>query len=83
MVRAGGHSEEFTMDSTDTPTPDRRRWPLLGRLRLQFRDPELELAFRDDRFRHNATPLLAAGDGIAQRDAMVCTVNYPDTYELG
>jgi hypothetical protein len=41
------------------------------------------IIFRDDRFRHNATPLLAAADGTAQRDAMVCTVNYPDTYDLG
>src|SRR5262245_27925195 len=41
------------MDSTDTPTPEHRRWPLVERLRLRFRDPDLELAFRDDRFRHN------------------------------
>jgi class 3 adenylate cyclase len=41
------------MDTTDTPTPEPRRWPLVERLRLRFRDPDLELAFRDDRFRHN------------------------------
>jgi class 3 adenylate cyclase len=42
------------MDSTDTPTQAGRRWPLgLDRLRLRFRDPALESAFRDDRFRHN------------------------------
>jgi class 3 adenylate cyclase len=42
------------MDSTDTPTQDEKRWPLgLDRLRLRFRDPALESAFRDDRFRHN------------------------------
>lgn len=40
------------------------------------------IIFRDDRFRHNATPLLPAEDGTAQRDAMVCTVNYPDSYDL-
>ena len=42
------------MDSTDTPTHAGNRWPLgLDRLRLRFRDPALETAFRDDRFRHN------------------------------
>lgn len=42
------------MDNTDTPTATGRRWPLgLDRLRLRFRDPALESAFRDDRFRHN------------------------------
>ena len=42
------------MDRTDTPTQPGARWPLgLDRLRLRFRDPVLESAFRDDRFRHN------------------------------
>jgi class 3 adenylate cyclase len=41
------------MDSTDTPTQAGKSWPLgLDRLRLRFRDPALESAFRDDRFRH-------------------------------
>src|SRR6266508_2989154 len=47
-------SREFTMDSTDTPTQAGKRSPLsLDRLRLRFRDPALESAYRDDRFRHN------------------------------
>jgi class 3 adenylate cyclase len=42
------------MDDTDTPTHAGNRWPLgLDRLRLRFRDPALESAFREDRFRHN------------------------------
>jgi len=42
------------MDRTDAPTQPGRRWPFgLDRLRLRFRDPALEMAFRDDRFRHN------------------------------
>jgi len=42
------------MDSTDTPTQPGTRWPFgLDRLRLRFRDPALEAAFREDRFRHN------------------------------
>src|SRR5256886_2157239 len=42
------------MDSNETPTQAGNRWPFgLDRLRLRFRDPALESAFRDDRFRHN------------------------------
>ncbi len=42
------------MERIDTQEHVRRRSPFsLDRLRLRFRDPELELAFRDDRFRHN------------------------------
>jgi class 3 adenylate cyclase len=43
------------MDAIETPTPagERSRWPLrLHRLRLRFRDPSLEKAYRADRFRH-------------------------------
>jgi len=39
---------------TSTPAEERSPGPLsLERLRLRFRDPALESAFRDDRFRHN------------------------------
>jgi class 3 adenylate cyclase len=44
------------MDQIDTATPDRepsRRRLGLDRLRLRFRDPALESAFRADQFRHN------------------------------
>jgi class 3 adenylate cyclase len=42
------------MDRTDTPTQAGWRSRLrLERLRLRFRDPALEAAFREDRFRHN------------------------------
>jgi class 3 adenylate cyclase len=42
------------MDRADTPTQAGKRSPLsLDRLRLRFRDPALESAYRDDRFRHN------------------------------
>jgi class 3 adenylate cyclase len=42
------------MDGTDTTTQAGKRWLLsLDRLRLRFRDPALESAYRDDRFRHN------------------------------
>jgi hypothetical protein len=37
------------------------------------------IVFRDAAYLHNASPLTG---GHAQRDALVCTVNYPDTYPL-
>jgi len=42
------------MDRTETSTQAEKRWPLsLERLRLRFRHPALESAYREDRFRHN------------------------------
>lgn len=38
--------------------------------------------FRDDAFRHTATPLVPPTDGPAHRDVLVCTVNYHDTYDI-
>jgi class 3 adenylate cyclase len=50
----GEGSESFMVDKTETATrAGRPAWLSLGRLRLRFRDPALESAFRDDRFRHN------------------------------
>lgn len=39
------------------------------------------IIFRDADFLHNASELAAKG-GESRRDALVCTVNYPDTYPL-
>ena len=38
--------------------------------------------FRDAAFLHNASELWNPAGGHAQRDALVCTVNYRNTYEL-
>src|SRR5262249_41151233 len=40
------------------------------------------IIFRDSVFQHNATPLLGSDNQSPQRDAMVCTINYPGTYDL-
>jgi hypothetical protein len=40
------------------------------------------IIFRDSEFRHTATPLVPPPGGVAHRDALVCTVNYPQTYPL-
>jgi hypothetical protein len=38
------------------------------------------LIFDDERFQHETTPLKDSPDGTARRDALVCTVDYWDTY---
>lgn len=40
------------------------------------------IVFRDAAFLHNASPLVNPAGGAAQRDALVCTVDYSDTYPL-
>jgi hypothetical protein len=54
VIIVGGAFDEFTMGKIETSTQAERRSLLsLERLRLRFRDPALEAAYRDDRFRHN------------------------------
>jgi 2OG-Fe dioxygenase len=48
-------------------------------LRRQLNPGDI-IIFEDKRFKHGATPLINPADGQAQRDALVCTVDYPDTY---
>jgi hypothetical protein len=48
-------------------------------LRRQLNPGEI-LIFDDARFKHGPTPLQASSDGTAMRDALVCTVDYPETY---
>lgn len=38
------------------------------------------LVFEDKRFKHDASPLIKPPGGSAMRDALVCTVDYRDTY---
>ena len=40
------------------------------------------IIFRDEAFLHNASPLVNPDSGTARRDAVVCTVNSPETYRL-
>lgn len=48
-------------------------------LRQQLNPGDI-LIFEDRRFKHGATPLVNPPGGQAQRDAVVCTVDYPSTY---
>lgn len=38
------------------------------------------ILFEDKRYKHDASPLINPPDGKAMRDALVCTVDYRDTY---
>jgi len=40
------------------------------------------LLFSDERYLHDVTPLFAIGETPCQRDAIVCTVDYPGSYPL-
>jgi hypothetical protein len=48
-------------------------------LRRQL-NPGDVMIFDDERFKHGTTPLVSPPGGSAQRDALVCTVDYFDTY---
>ena len=48
-------------------------------LRQQLNPGDI-IIFEDKRFKHGATPLVNPADGQAQRDALVCTVDYASTY---
>jgi hypothetical protein len=48
-------------------------------LKHQLRPGEI-IIFDDECFMHGATPLEASPDGVAMRDVLVCTVDYPQTY---
>jgi hypothetical protein len=60
------------MDENGQPTAD----PVL---RQQLNPGDI-IIFEDKRFKHGATPLENPVDGQMHRDALVCTVDYPDTY---
>jgi hypothetical protein len=45
-------------------------------------EPGELIIFRDAAVLHNASPLINPPGETAQRDALVCTVNYRDTYDL-
>ena len=38
--------------------------------------------FKDERFLHEATPLISPPGGQAMRDALICTVDYPGSYRI-
>ena len=51
-----------------------------ARILLRQLNPGELMIFKDSEFMHGATPLTPPPGGQAQRDAIVCTVDYPTTY---
>jgi hypothetical protein len=54
--------------------------PTAGPVLTHQLNPGDILIFEDRAFKHGATSLLPELGGTAQRDVLVCTVDYPDTY---
>lgn len=75
LDRVGEGAETYLYEvdeATDQPMPE----PVLSR---QLNPGEI-IIFEDERFQHGATPLKAAPGGTAMRDALICTVDSPQTY---
>ncbi|WP_020640161.1 2OG-Fe dioxygenase family protein [Amycolatopsis balhimycina] len=69
--RTGAETALFRADDPDTPVHTQRLEP--GQL----------IVFEDARFAHTAGPLIAPPGRRAHREALVGTVDYPQTYGLG
>ena len=79
VKRVGGGAETYLYDA-DVPADSEAATKPVLRRRL---DPGEIIIFDDRRFKHEATPLEAPPSGTAERDALVCTVDYPETYLTG
>jgi hypothetical protein len=73
VVAKQGDGAETTLHAVDDPGR------VLYRVMLT---PGDMIIFRDAAFLHSASPLISTPGTAAQRDAIVCTVNYRDTYDL-
>ena len=79
LDRVGGGAETALYepgDVTDDGKPIVDAEPVL---RHQLNPGEI-IIFDDERFRHGATPLEARAGEATRRDALVCTVDYRETY---
>lgn len=78
LDRIGDGAETYLYDPADV-SDDGQVLAEKPRLFQQLNPGDL-IIFKDDRFKHGATPLVSPPDGAAMRDALVCTVDYWDTY---
>jgi hypothetical protein len=77
LDRVGDGAETYLYRPEDVAEDGR---PIAEPVLQQQLNPGDIIIFDDKRFRHGATPLVAPVGGQAQRDALVCTVDYPATY---
>jgi hypothetical protein len=77
LNRAGGGAETYLYRSDDVTEQNRPTAEPVFRHQL---NPGEIIIFEDELFKHGATPLEPPPGGTAVRDALICTVDYPDTY---
>jgi hypothetical protein len=77
LDRIGDGAESYLYDPADVTETGQPTAEPLHRHQL---NPGQILIFEDRFFKHGATPLESLPDGTAQRDVLVCTVDYPESY---
>jgi 2OG-Fe dioxygenase len=77
LDRQGEGAESYLYDPHDVTLEGKATGKPI--LRQQLNPGEI-LIFDDKRFMHGATRLEALPDGTSQRDVLICTVDYRDTY---
>lgn len=77
LDRMGDGAESYLYDPDDV---NNRGAPTAGPVFKHQLNPGEILIFRDDLFKHGATPLEAPPGGTAQRDVLICTVDNKETY---
>lgn len=78
--RIGEGAETYLYASADVADDGDVKAPPVLRHQL---NPGDIIIFEDEIFKHDATPLMNPVDGITKRDALICTVDYRDTYLAG
>ena len=76
LDRQGGGAESYLYKCDEQAGADKVGDQVL----LQQLNAGELMIFEDRRFKHGATPLTPPLSGRAQRDVLVCTVDYPTTY---
>ena len=77
LDRIGGGAESYLYDPDDVTDAGQ---PTAAPLHRHQLNPGQILIFEDRFFKHGATPLEPLPDGTAQRDVLVCTVDYRGSY---
>lgn len=77
LNRVGGGAETYLYRADDVTEQNKPTAEPVFRRQL---NPGDIIIFEDDLFKHGATPLEPPIRGTAVRDALVCTVDHPETY---
>lgn len=77
LNRVGSGAETYLYRVDDVSDEDKPTAEAVFRHQL---NPGEIIIFKDGLFKHGATPLEPPPDGTAVRDALICTVDHPETY---